>query len=48
MNYIYTIAEAEDWFLSNHTGSVVCVNKNREEKVVDCYPDAAKFLKEDK
>ena len=42
MEKVYTLKEAEVWFLSHSNGSVMCV-KDGAEKEVNCYPDAVTF-----
>lgn len=44
MKEVYTIKEAEEWFLRNHVGCVICVNNKGEKKEVECYPDAVLFF----
>lgn len=40
---VYSKEEAMQFFLSNHSDSVICV-KNGKEKEVSAYPDAERFF----
>ena len=40
---VMNLQEAEDWFLRNHSGSVLCVSNNIS-KEVECYPEARDFF----
>lgn len=43
MNFdVYSLPEAEEWFLANHGGSVVCRDGSKHETCYS-YPDAQKF-----
>ncbi len=47
MKKVYSRQEARDWFLENHSGSVICVSViDRSEKVADGFPVADKFYKQ--
>jgi hypothetical protein len=41
---VYSLSEAMNWFLSNSSGTVICV-KGEEQKECSCYPDAEAFYK---
>ncbi len=47
MTKVYSRQEARDWFIENHSGSVICVSViDREEITAACFPDADKFYKQ--
>lgn len=43
MKRVYTLEEAKGFFLSNSSGSVICINDGGLEKVCSCYPKAVEF-----
>jgi hypothetical protein len=43
MKRVYNIDEAMSWFLSNSSGSVLCVNDGKE-KECNSFPDATNFF----
>ena len=45
MDKVYTLQEALEWFLENHSGNVICV-KDGKEKEVWSYRQAENFYKE--
>lgn len=45
MEKVYSDSEAMQWFLENHSGSVICVSGD-VEKTVNCYGEANKFFRE--
>lgn len=47
MEKVNNLEQAEEWFLCNHSGNVICVKGTYkiEEKEVNCYPDAEKFFR---
>ncbi len=49
MTKVYSLQEARDWFIENHSGSVICVSViDRDEITITAsfYPMAAKFYKQ--
>lgn len=45
MKKVYSVSEAMEWFLENHSGSVICV-KHGVEKEVSSFGAAKKFFDE--
>ena len=48
MEKVNNISEAQNWFLSNSSGTVLCVNSMGEEREASYYLEAEEFLKESK
>ena len=47
MDKVYSRQEARDWFIENHSGSVICVSVvDRSEKVANCFLIANRFYKQ--
>jgi hypothetical protein len=44
MKRIFNLEEAEAWFLTNSTGSVICVNEKGSELPCSSYIDAKVFF----
>ena len=42
---VKSLKEAEQWFLNNHSGSIMCVSCS-DSREVNSYPQACKFFKE--
>ncbi len=47
MTKVHTTKQAREWFILNHSGSVICVNKAGKEKECASYPEAEAYFDED-
>ena len=47
MKKVFNIDQAKDFFLINSEGSVVCVDKNDDYEICNCFPEAEEFFNEE-